>query len=95
MVTFTPSETFGTFIQEAKAFDVPIFLITQWKNEWFFDGVDGVHAPSDMAWPLMREMFARFLRALPTYAPRSSVISNLSYQVCGARWRLLLPPELL
>ena len=86
MVAFTPSETFGFFIQEARSMDVPLFIVGMgtWKPVWFSEA-DGITVHESFSDDELDIKFADFLNTLPTFTPRKNVERTLSLEVCSAR----------
>lgn len=94
MVSYTPGENYANFLQEAKSFDVPVFLISGHKPEWFTDRKDGAFFHSQTPLRKLTERFQEFLKRLPQYTPRESVLRTLTYDHCAARLRPSLPSDL-
>jgi hypothetical protein len=88
MVAFSPSETRGTFIAEALAFDVPVFLIVydqlpSFMPEYIRDVGVAVRLPSNNPWDTstvkkLNQAIAEFVHKAPTLKTRQACIKTLS-----------------
>ena len=90
MLAVTPHETFGFFLQEAKAMDIPIFLLSFMTDPpWFFPQDGMAVNVKDEDRETIAGKFRQFLANLTSYRPRETIRAHLSHTASAARLRNL------